>query len=177
MVFFRFIRAIIKAIFYKVVDFIIRLLPIYYTNVNRISLYNWFKVLEKDLSYLYKLRIFKRVPRFFYKISYDMMFQFDNIDTTYIQKQANIALLRSLAARNNDKSIQFQADVMANELKQKFEKNTKKDSSLNSFIDYIELTFESIGMINPYKMSASRAFSLYHKAIDKNKRLESIYSK
>ncbi len=41
---------------------------------------------------------------------------------------------------------------------------------LNDFVDFIELSFEQINSINPDKMDAARAFSLYWKAVDLNER-------
>ena len=66
---------------------------------------------------------------------------------------------------------------MAKEMETKSKKQERKGVRLNDFIDYIEITFERIGTIDPEKISASRAFSLYHKAIEKNKRLQKMYEK
>lgn len=107
-----------------------------------------------------------------------MLFQMDNLNCELINKKAELAILRSVALRTKNKSLEFQADVLANEIKKKEQSaNTEKNQNLNSFIDYIELTFESIGMIDPFKTSASRAFSLYNKAIERNKHLKEVYDK
>ena len=38
--------------------------------------------------------------------------------------------------------------------------------------DYIEISFNQIGTLDPYKISAGRAMSLYNKAVEQNKRLQ-----
>lgn len=175
MVIFRLIWTVIKKIFRLIIDNLIRILPIYYTNCNKISLYSWFKVLEKDLSFLYKVRIFKRIPYFFYNIAYNMLFQFDIIDLSLIKKKADLVVLKSKALRTGDKSMEF---VAAQNEKAFNESNkTVKGLTLNEFIDYIEITFESIGRIDPYKISASRGFSLFKRAKEHNKRLQEIHEK
>jgi len=112
------------------------------------------------------------VPAFFAEIILDMVFEIENIDLSTFKKRAEVAILQSIAARTNNKSIKFKADSLAKEIADKEKKDTNvKDISLNEFINYIELTFEQIGSINPDKMSAARGLSLYHKAVEKNKAL------
>jgi len=176
--YFRYFRAKSKIIFQNWLDRLILLLPIYYTDLDKICLKYWFDVINGKLSSLYKIKLFKRIPAKFDEIVLNMMFQMDNLNCEMINKKAELAILRSIAIRTKNKSIQFQADVLANEINNKqLSANIEKNQTLNQFIDYIEITLESIGMIDPYKMKASRAFSLYQKAIDKNKHLNELYSK
>lgn len=176
--FFRHIFKKIKIFISGLIDKCILILPIYYTSVDQISLSKWWQVVNGNLRGLYKINLFTRIPYKFYYILLDMMFQFDNINMEIFEKEADLAILKSIAARNNDKSMKFQADVLANKLKKEREnKSQEKQVTLNQFIDYIELTFNCVGSINPDKISASRAYSLYYKAIERNKYLQGINSK
>jgi len=161
-------------------DWFIKLLPIYYTSINYrpIPIANWFRVKEGDLSAIYRFKIFTRIPRFFLKIVNDMIYEFENLDLTLLNEKWEAARLKSMAIRTKNKRYEF----LANELKTKIEKkekelNNQKTQTLNEFIDYIELTLECTGTINPDKFGTGRAYSLYHKAVEKNKRLAEQYKK
>ena len=171
-------RRRIKKIIRFVKDLIILSLPIYHTDLNKICLKQWFDVINGDQKSLYKFKFFNHIPYKFENIISDMMFQLDYLDISIINKNAELAILRSIAARTKNKTMDFQADVLENAIKSKV--NSGKNAEpikLNEFIDYIEMTFEQINSIDPYKISASRAFSLYHKAIDQNKRVQKMYNK
>lgn len=159
-------------------DLIIFYLPLYHTRLDKISLKSWFEVIDGNKQSLFKYRFFKRVPAFFDRIILDMLFQMEYLNTEIIEQEAQLALLRSIAVRTKDRSMQFQADVLANEIKMKKQAYQRtKGLSLNAFIDYIELSFDSIGKIDAEKITAARAFSLYHKAVEKNERLSEISKK
>ena len=177
MVIIKLLRRSIKGIYERIIDRIIKSLPVYYKRLDKISLARWFEILDGEYIKLYKIRLTKRIPLFFFETIFDMTFQSDNVDLTEINKQAELAILYSMAARTENKSLLFQADSMAKDIEIKNKKKEKKGVKLNDFIDYIEITFERIGTIDPEKISASRAFSLYHKAIEKNKRLQKMYEK
>ena len=168
----------IKTPLQAILDRFIKLLPIYYTSINYrpIPVAKWFKLMEGDYSALYRVKLFNRIPNFFYEIVADMYFQFDHLEMESLIAQRDLVLLKSIAARTNSTIIRFQANELENRLKKNKEK-PKNDMKLNDFIDYIELTFESIGKLDPDTLGTGRAFSMYHKAVDKNKRLEKIYSK
>jgi len=100
-----------------------------------------------------------------------MLYELDHVDMTMFRKKAELAILQSISARTGSKTVKFQADVLANEIIQK-ESKEGESIKLNEFIDYIELTFNQIGMIDPDKMKASRGLSLYNKAVEQNKRLQ-----
>jgi hypothetical protein len=106
----------------------------------------------------------------------DMLFQMEKLDLTILRKRADLAILQALAARTQNKSLKFQADILAKEIKE-LSKTDADGMTLNEFINFIELSFNSIGMIDPDKMKAKRAFSLYHLAIESNKRKAKSYEK
>lgn len=162
----------------KIIECLIKRLPIYYKSIDKLPVYNWFMIQNNDLKWLYKYRIFKYIPGFFLKVITDMVYQFETLDLTMIRKRAEYEILRSMAARQNNKNLEFNANLIEKEI-EKLEKKIKDDNglTLNGFLDYIEMTFESIGSLDPYKLSTSRAFSLYHKAIEKNKQLKAQYEK
>lgn len=141
----------------------------YYNDIDFLPIYNYFKIQEGDLSFLYKNKYRNTfVPDFFAKIKEDLIFQFENLDLSFFNKYVNFILTNSAAVRTKNKNLEFHAKQLYNELINEIEKNKEK-IKLNEFIDYIELSFESIGKINPNKMSTARAFSLYWRAVDKNK--------
>ena len=174
----RYIFTKIKEILGFGLDSLIYILPIYYKSFDTIKLRKWFQVQNGNLKALYKVHLFNRVPVFFLKIVMDMIYSMPVLDLTLLRKKADVAILNSIAQRTGNKSMKFQADIMIKEIQDKESKlDTGKEMNLDEFIDYIELTFESIGMIDADKMTASRAFSLFHKAVEKNKRLEKLYNK
>ena len=172
MVIIKLFRRIIKNGIRFIIDSIIKRLPVYYNNLEKISLRKWFDIIEGNYIELYKIKLTKHVPSFFLEIIMDMTFKSDNVDLTELKKQADLAILYSMAARMDNKSILFQADSMSKDMEKKDKKNESKEVKLNDFIDYIEITFEQIGTIDPDKISASRAFSLYHKAVQRNKAID-----
>jgi hypothetical protein len=107
-----------------------------------------------------------------------MLFEFDNLDLEVLRKKAQIAVLKSMAVRTGNKSIKFNADSLQKEIDER-ESKLKEDRAMtiNEFIDYIELTFNQIGSIDPYKMSTARAFSLFHKAKEKTQKLNEQYKR
>jgi hypothetical protein len=48
---------------------------------------------------------------------------------------------------------------------------------LNDFVDFIELSFEQINSIDPDRIDAARAFSLYWKAVELNERKQNKQQK
>lgn len=159
-----------------IIDGIIKRLPIYYKSIHKMPVYNWFMCQQNDLKYMYKVRLFNYVPAFFLKVLTDMVYQFDKLDLTVLRKQSEYEILRSLAARQQDKNLKFNADLLKKEI-EKLENKSKKDVNLtiDGFIDYIELTFDRPGTLDPFKISTARAFSLYHKAVEKNEAARKHY--
>lgn len=102
-----------------------------------------------------------------------MFYSIDELDLTLLRRKSEMTILKSMAIRNGDKSMLFQAQVMENEIKS--QEGKKGEMNLNQFINYIELTFDKPGSIDPFKITASRAFSLYHKAKAQNERIKQMY--
>jgi len=176
MGFTRLLRVGIKKTVTFILDKLILSLPIYYKHLDKICLKKWFDVMEGNKKSLYKVDFINYIPVLFDKIILDMLFQMDYVNTEMIEKERQLAILRSISVRTRDKTMQFQADTLANEIKIKMQNySNEKETGLNGFIDFIEMTFNQIGTIDPYKISASRAFSLYHKAVEQNKRLAKLY--
>ena len=168
----------IKKTFTFFLDRFILFFPIYYTKLDEISIKRYFSVMEGSLKNLYKFDFINYIPTKFLEIMMDMLFQMDYLNTEIIEKESQIAILRSIAARTKSKEIVFQADCLAMELEKKKQTyKNDKGTNLNSFINYIERTFNREGTIDPEKISASRAFSLFHAAVEENKRLEQLYKK
>jgi hypothetical protein len=103
-----------------------------------------------------------------------MFYSIDELDLTILRLKKDAVVLKSIATRTNDKSMLFQALQMEKEIKE-MEKGSENSMNLNQFVNYIELTLECPGTIDPYKITASRAFSLYHRAVEKNERLSKLY--
>jgi hypothetical protein len=124
--------------------------------------------MEGNLKKLYKINFINYIPLKFVKIIENMYFQLDKIDMSIIQKEAELAILYSLAARTNNKVMKFNADSLSLELEnKKKEMGKNKSAKLNDFLNYIEISL-NYGSIDPEKMKASRAFSLYNLALEKN---------
>jgi hypothetical protein len=131
-----------------------------------------------EMKYLYKSDKFKYVPDFFYKIAQNMLYEFDFLDLEILRKKAKVAILKSRAIRLNDKSIKFDSDILQKEIDNEERKlKDLKGFTIDEFIDYIELTFNNIGTQDPFKLTTSRAFSLFQKAKERNENLKSMSSK
>ena len=165
------ITKLFKGLYKRIIEIILKRLPIYYKHIDRLPVYNWFKISKGELQYLYKYKI-KYIPTFFPELVLKMVYQFEKLDLTLLRKKAEYQVLLSMAARQQNKSLKFNADIMAKEIDNIEKKLSQNDVSLDGFLDYIELTFNNIGSLDPKKLSTSRAFSLYHKAVERNKQLE-----
>lgn len=166
-----------RIIIQRLIDLIIRLLPVYYTRLNRISLARWFDILDGKYIKLYKIRLTKRIPDFFYMVVMDMAFQTEHFDMKEIIERGELAVMYSNAARTGNKAMKHQADSTKKQIEERAKKGNDKGLKLNDFIDYIEITFNQIGTIDPYKMNASRAFSLFYRAVEHNEYIDKQYKK
>jgi hypothetical protein len=156
----------------KIIDFLILKLPIYYTRMDKISIAKWFDVMDGKVENLYKFTWIKWIPAKFIQIVDDMYFQLENVNTEIIKQEAELAILYSQAARTGNKMMEFKADGEKKKLDDKKTELAKnKTMKLNAFLNVIELTL-NYQNIDPDKMKASRAFSLYHIAVERNKELE-----
>jgi hypothetical protein len=140
--------------------------------MDKISIAKWFEIMDGKVENLYKFTFIKWIPLKFVKIIEDMYFQLENVNTEIIKQEAELAILYSQAARTGNKMMGFKADSEKIKLEnKKIELSKNKGIKLNSFLNYIELTL-NYQNIDPEKMKASRAFSLYHIAVERNKELE-----
>jgi len=139
----------------------------YYKSIDTIPIYNWFEVTKGNYVYLYKRRI-NIHPEYFKLIYNDLFFQLEHIDTSYFEKIHKIAYLRALYVLTKKPQHLNNSNFLMAELNNKKEV-INKPAKLNELVNYIEETFKNIGSIDVHKMSTSRFFSLYYRAIDKNK--------
>ena len=153
-------RRKIKKIIRFVKDLIILSLPIYHTDLNKICLKQWFDIINGDMKSLYKFKFFTHIPYKFENIISDMMFQLDYLDISIINKNAELAILRSIAARTKNKTMDFQADVLENAIKSKV--NSGKNAEpikLNEFIDYIEDPIEDFAFLETIHEETKLSFA------------------
>ena len=141
----------------------------YYKHIDKLPVYNWFKLSEGDYSYLYKKKRLKRCPEFFRALHMELWFQMEQIDPSYIRKLHKHAYLKSLYATTKNPRWINSANFLKAELESE-KKVMQELPKLNDMLNIIEETFNNIGQIDVYKMSTSRFFSLLNKAIDKNKK-------
>lgn len=100
-----------------------------------------------------------------------MNFQHENINMEKILKLKEIVLLESMAARNKDNGKKFMAATIRKELLKDMNKEGGK-LTMNGMFNYIETTLNCIGTLDGKKIMTTRAFSLYHMAIETNKRIK-----
>lgn len=156
-------------------DRLIKLLPVYYTTIHKLPVANWFKLQDGDYGALYFRIKFKRIPSFFGDIAKGMLFEFDNLDLSLLRKHAYVAVLKSMAARTKNKTIEFNANKIQKEIDNELSLLiNERRQTLNEFIDYIEITFNQIGSQDPNKLTTARAFSLYQRAKEKNEHLKNL---
>ena len=139
----------------------------YFNHIDNLPIYNWFKLYEGDYTYLYKRRI-SQTPHLFKDVYANLFFQLEKVDMRHFEDVHKLAYLRSLYATTKRPQFLNQANSLESTLKKKDKKS--KPLKLNDMLNYIEETFSNVGQIDPKKTSTSRFFSLYHRAIDKNKK-------
>jgi len=139
----------------------------YYKSIDVIPIYNWFKLTEGEFAYLYKRRI-NMHPEYFKLVYNDMFFQLERIDTNYFEKIHKVAYLRAWYVLTKKPQYLNSSNFLMAEIN-KAKEVKRKPIKLNELVTYIEETFKNVGTIDVHKMSASRFFSLYYRAIDKNK--------
>lgn len=138
----------------------------YYKNIDILPVYNWFKLMEGQYKYLYKKQI-KQTPKFFVRLYSELFFQFDVVEMRSFDDILKLAYLFSLYETTENPKFLNQANSL------KYQMTNRKKTEpmkLNEMINRIEEQFDSIGKIDVHKMSTSRFFSLYYKAINKMKK-------
>jgi len=142
----------------------------YYTSLDVIPVYNWFKAQEKnDLRFL-KIRNTGKgcLPAFFIDVYEKLVFQFDKLDLTEIRKQHKEAYFRAKYYQTK----KFEFLNKANELKFELElseKRHRKPMKLSEFMNFIEVSTNNIGKLNAFELSTKRAFELFDLANEMNK--------
>ncbi len=139
----------------------------FYTHIDYLPLFNFAEIMKGNFEYLYHNPKY-RVPKiYFANIFQEMNYQFKKIDNTFLRQKADLADYYSKYVRTNNKRWLNEY----NTLKKKIEKKDKKPFDLNDFTDYIERTYKlTPGAIDVHKISTSKAFDSYQKAIKHNKR-------
>lgn len=142
----------------------------YYENIEDIPVYNFFKASKGEYQYLYKnVKDYDKPyqEELFKIILSEMYFQFKKLDNTHLRKKAELELYWSkwIIEKNYRWKNEF------NTLKNKLDKEVRKELDIDDFTDYIERTFnQPVGSLDVYKVSASKAFNNYHRALEYNKK-------
>ena len=140
----------------------------YYKHLDVLPVYNWFKIMGGDYTYLYKRRI-KKVPEIFKEFASELFWQMEKVEMGYFDDVLKLAYLKSLWV--TEKKPQFLNQARA--LEYRINESNKKKSEpakLNDMLNFIEETFHQEGQIDPKKISTSRFYSLYNRAIEKIKK-------
>jgi len=142
----------------------------YYTNIDELPIYNFFKVSKGNYEYLYKDSKDYDKPyqkELFQYIFTNMYFQFRKLDNTYLRNKAQLEIYWSkwIIEKNYRWKNEF------NTLKNKIETEVKSELNIDDFTDYIERTFnQPVGSIDVHKVSTSKAFNNYNRAKEHNKK-------
>ena len=140
----------------------------YYTHISELPLYNFAKISNGGLNYLYIRNINRKVPvAAFTGIIQRMLFQFDKIDNTHLRQLADLADYNSKYVVTGNKRWLNEY----NTLKAKLDKKEVNKFNIDEFTNVIEQTFNHTpGSIDTKKISTSKAFSMYYKAVDQIKK-------
>jgi len=140
----------------------------YYNHIDILPIYNWFKLLEGDYTYLYKRRIVQ-TPHLFQDLYGILFFQMEKIEMGYFENIHKLAYLKSLYATTKKPQYLNQARSLEHRIKTA-QKKDNKNPRLNDMLNYIEETFSNVGQLDPMKTSTSRFYSIYNRAVEKNKK-------
>ena len=138
----------------------------YYDNINELPVFNWFEISKGNYQFLHKNKKIKTYPRFFKRVHEQMLYQFDNLDNSRLRKYAELAYMKSLYEITKNVRYLNMYNTQLAEF-EKEQKKSKKEHKINDITTFIEEIFESIGVIDIYKISTARYFSLYNRAIKK----------
>ena len=140
----------------------------YYKHIDTLPIYNWFKLLDGDYTYLYKKRI-AQTPYLFQDLYGQLFFQMEKVEMGYFENVHKLAYLKSLYVTTKNPQFLNQARSLEHRMIEE-NKNDNKKPKLNDMLNYIEETFSNIGQVNPMTTSTSRFYALYNRAIDKNRK-------
>jgi len=135
----------------------------YYTNIEELPIYNFGKIVNGELNYLYKKRHNRKAPYAFNGIAQRLAFQFKRLDNTHLRQLADLADYRyKYIVSANKRWLNEYRTLLA-----KVNKKKGKKFDLDEFTNIIEQTFNyPPGSIKVKEVSTSKAFSMYYKALD-----------
>jgi len=141
----------------------------YYEHIDEVPVYNFFKIANGKYQYLYKDKkdYDSDYPKELFRIVFtNMYFQFRKLDNTYLRDKAKLEIYWSRWISGGEYRWKNEFNTLAN----KIETEVKKELNLDDFTDFIERTFNnSVGSLDVYKVSTSKAFNNYHRAVEINK--------
>ena len=147
----------------------------YYEHIDELPLRNFFKIKKGEYKYLWIKDIEKPFNKYlFMGVFQQMHFQFNHLDNEYLREKA-------LAAEYESKSIRAKTQADKVRWRNNYTTQQKKvddwavsDIEIDDFTDYIERTYGlAPGAIDIDKISTSKGFNSFHKAIEVNKKRES----
>jgi hypothetical protein len=147
----------------------------YYDHIDELPVYNFFKIRKGEYQYLYKdekLRDGQYPEALFKMVFREMYFQFKELDNTFLRELATLEDYKSKIARTkmyenaSEKAKHFRWKNEYNTLAKKVEKEVVKELDLDDFTDTIERTFNNpVGSLDVFKVSTSKAFNNYNRAV------------
>jgi len=147
-----------------------------FKTLDTLPLWNWFKIQETEsLSYLYESETMhgKEYPAKFEAYYFDMFYSFEKMDLTILELTAKKAYFESIWATNKDARARSEALALQKQIDEETKRIAgAKKTTLNEFVNYIELTFKSIGSIDVKKINTQRAYSLYMAAVEVNEQMK-----
>ncbi len=137
----------------------------YYKHIDYLPIYNWDKLSNGEFNYLYKFKI-KPTPRFFKRWYVELFYQFEKIEMSGFEDMLKLAYLKSLYVTTKQAKYLNMARSLEKRIK---DKPKSKPQKLNDMVNFIEESGVIRYEINVHKMSTSRFYSLYYRAIKKTK--------
>lgn len=142
----------------------------YYTHIDNLPVYNFAQIMKGKYQFLWIDEKYhkKKYPECLFKqVFQEMYFQFKYLDNLELRDKAAIAEYNYKFATTNNYRWRNESTTLQAKLKTE----VKGEFDLNDFTDYIEHTFKNpVGSIDVRKISTSKAFNNYHRAIELNKK-------
>lgn len=130
----------------------------YYTDLNEISLYNWWKCKEGDYSYLWKERN-EYIPYFFETVFADMLYQMEYLDLSDLRKASEVNYYMNLYLSTNDIKYKRKSDTKKAEYEQMI-KVISQEPNLNALIKTVQKGHNLNFIIDSKTITAGYFFSL-----------------
>ena len=153
---------VVKLIFELCFTYYVLKFRTYYTNISELPLYNFAKIVNGELNYLYIRKYKRKAPLAFSGIVQRMVYQFKKLDNKHLRKKADLADFRyKYVVTGNKRWLNEYNTLLA-----KINKKQYSPFDLDEFTNIIEQTFKHApGSINAKEISTSKAFSMYYKAL------------